>query len=188
MNDGVQTARSWKIDPFPSQVEFAVKHMMVTTVKGSFTRFDGSIVLDEQRIENSTVSVVIDATSLDTRDAKRDTHLRSADFFDVAQHSVITFVSGGIEQAGHNLRVTGDLTLKGITKPVVLDAEIEGPSMSQFGVEVMGFSGQTKINRKAFGITWNAPLESGGLLVSEEVTVALDIQAVATHQDVSRRS
>jgi polyisoprenoid-binding protein YceI len=182
MTDTMTAASTWMIDTSHSQVEFAVKHMMFSTVKGSFTKFNGTIVLDEQNMENSTVRVEIDPTSIDTRDAKRDEHLRGADFFSVEQNPSMTFVSTRIERDGDDLTVTGDLTMNGITRQVELDAEFEGRGMSPFGMEVIGFSAKTKINREDFGITWNAALETGGVLVGNEVKISLHIEAVPAQQ------
>lgn len=178
MTDTMTTTSTWMIDPSHSQVEFAVKHMMFSTVKGSFTTFNGTIVLDEQNMANSSVSVEIDPTSIDTRDEKRDGHLRSADFFNVEQNPSMTFVSTRVEQDGDDLTVIGDLTMNGVTKQVKLDAEFDGRGMSPFGMEVIGFSGKTKINREDFGLTWNAALETGGVLVANEVKITLHIEAV----------
>jgi len=179
MTDAVLTASTWAIDASHSHAEFAVKHMMFSTVKGSFTDLSGTITLDEQNIENSSVQVEIDPTSVDTRDAKRDEHLRSADFFSVEQNPKITFVSTAVDgEANGDLKVTGDLTMNGVTRQVVLDAEFTGRGMSPFGMEVIGYSAKTKISRKDFDINWNAALETGGVLVGDEVKISLEIEAV----------
>jgi polyisoprenoid-binding protein YceI len=178
MTDTMTTTSTWAIDASHSSVDFAVKHMMFSTVKGSFTQFSGTIVLDEQNIENSTVTVDIDPRSVNTRDDKRDKHLRGADFFGAEQNPVITFVSTGIEADGDDLKITGDLTMNGVTREVVLDAEFNGRGMSPFGMEVIGYTAKTKINRRDFNMNWNAALEAGGMLVSEDVKITLDIEAV----------
>ncbi|HEV2067927.1 MAG TPA: YceI family protein [Thermomicrobiales bacterium] len=178
MTDTMTRTSTWVIDTSHSSVEFAVKHMMFSTVKGSFTEFSGQIVLDEQNIENSTVTVDINPRSVNTRDEKRDEHLRSADFFGIEQNPTMTFVSTRIEADGDDLKITGDLTMNGATREVVLDAEFNGRGMSPFGMEVIGYTAKTKINRRDFNINWNAALEAGGMLVSEDVKITLDIEAV----------
>jgi polyisoprenoid-binding protein YceI len=178
MTDTMTRTSTWAIDTSHSSVEFAVKHMMFSTVKGSFTEFSGQIVLDEQNIENSTVTVDIDPRSVNTRDEKRDEHLRDADFFGIEQNPTMTFVSTGIEADGDDLKITGDLTMNGVTREVVLDAEFNGRGMSPFGMEVIGYTAKTRINRRNFDMTWNAALEAGGMLVSEDVKITLDIEAV----------
>ncbi|HWV23113.1 MAG TPA: YceI family protein [Thermomicrobiales bacterium] len=184
MTDTLSTVSTWTIDPSHSQVEFTVKHMMFSKVKGSFTSFNGTIDLDEQNIENSTVRVEIDPATINTRDEKRDAHLRSADFFNTDVNPMMTFVSTKVERDGdEDLKITGDLTMNGVTKSVVLEAELEGRGMSPFGMEVLGYSAETKISRKDFDINWNAALETGGVLVSDEVTIKMEIQAVPTTQE-----
>lgn len=174
-----QTATSvWTIDPAHSNVEFAVKHMMFTTVKGRFAGVDGQIELNENDLADSFVNVTIDATTVDTRDEKRNAHLRSADFFDVETHPTLTFKSTKVESRGDDdFKVTGDLTMHGVTKPVVLDVEQTGRGKNPWGQEVIGFEAKTKINRKDFGLNWNAALESGGVLVSDDVKISIDIEA-----------
>ena len=172
------TTSTWTIDPSHSNVEFAVKHMMFTTVKGSFEGVSGTITLDEANLANSSVSVEIDASTINTRDQKRDAHLRSGDFFNVEQFPTITFVSTRVEPQGDRLKVTGDLTMHGVTREVVLDAEMTGRGMSPFGFEVMGYEATTKLNREDFGLTWNAALETGGVLVGNEIKISIDIEAV----------
>lgn len=168
----------WTIDPAHSNVEFAVKHMMFTTVKGRFGGVDGKIELNENDLADSFVNVTIDVNSVDTRDEKRNAHLRSADFFDTEQFPEITFKSTKVESAGDDeFKVTGDLTIHGVTKPVVLDVEQTGRGKNPWGQEVIGFEATTKINRKDFGLNWNAALESGGVLVSDDVKISIDIEA-----------
>lgn len=170
-------AATWDIDPAHSSLEFSVRHMMATTVKGQFAKFSGSIDLDDKDIAKSTVEVNVDVASIDTHEPKRDGHLKSPDFFDVAKYPTATFKSTKVQKAGKNkLKVTGDLTLHGVTKPVVL--EVEGPSQpykTPFGTTVRGVHATAKIDRKDFNITWNKTLDSGGVLVGNEVT--LDINA-----------
>lgn len=174
-----QTATSvWTIDQAHSNVEFAVKHMMFTTVKGRFGGVEGQIELNENDLADSFVNVTIDASTVDTRDEKRNAHLRSADFFDVETHPTLTFKSTKVQAKGDDdFKVTGDLTLHGVTKPVVLEVEQTGRGKNPWGQEVIGFEAKTKINRKDFGLNWNAALESGGVLVSDDVKIAIDIEA-----------
>lgn len=184
MVDTQTTVSIWAIDPAHSHVEFAVKHMMFSKVKGSFTRFSGTINFDEQNIENSSVSVEIDPASIDTRDAKRDEHLRGADFFSIDEKPTMSFVSTSITRDGDDdLKIAGDLAMNGVTKPIVLEAEFEGRGMSPFGMEVLGYSAETKINRKDFGINWNAALEQGGFLVGDDVKIEMEVQAIPATQE-----
>jgi polyisoprenoid-binding protein YceI len=170
---------TWQIDPKHSLVEFSVRHMMITTVKGRFSDVKGTITLDDADITRSSVEAEIDVDTIDTREEQRDGHLRSPDFFDIANHTAITFKSTRVERAGSDrLRVTGDLTVRGVTRQVVLDTEIAGRGKSPFGTEVIGFSAQTNINRKDFGLNWNVALEAGGFMVSDSVKISLEIEAV----------
>ena len=175
----VRTKESWSIDVDHSEVGFAVKHLMVSTVKGSFRKVTGTIVLDTEDITRSQVEAVIDTTSIETRQEQRDAHLRSPDFFDVENYPEITFRSTTVEKLGEDrLRVLGNLTIRGVTKPVVLDVEQAGRSKDPWGGERTGFSATTKINREDFGLTWNAALEAGGVLVGNEVKISLEIEAI----------
>lgn len=172
------TTTVWTIDSTHSTVEFSAKHMVFATAKGRFSDVTGTITLDNEQVANSSVEVEIGAASVDTRDAKRDEHLRSADFFDVEQFPALTFRSTKVEPAGgSDLKVTGDLTILGVTKEVVLDTEFNGQGTNPWGQGVISYSAHTKINRKDFGLNWNAALESGGVLVSEEVKIAIEIEA-----------
>lgn len=169
----------WQIDPSHSQVELAVKHMMFTTVKGRFTEIEGELVLDEDDITRSSVTANIQAASIMTNDPKRDNHLRSADFLDGENFPAITFTSTRVEPGhGDRLRVIGDLTIRGITREVVLDTMYNGRGVNPYGQVVNGFSAETAINRHDFDLNWNVALEAGGVLVSETVTITLEIQAV----------
>jgi polyisoprenoid-binding protein YceI len=173
------TATRWKIDPGHSTVEFAVKHLMVTTVKGRFRTLDGSFIWDEAHPEASSVTVTIDASSIDTGNAQRDEHLRSGDFFDVERFPTITFRSTQVEPLGQDkVRVIGDLTIRDVTREVALDVTLEGRTKSPWGSEVAGFSAETVIDRKDFGLTWNMPLEMGGVLVDDRVRLMFAIEAV----------
>ena len=175
----VQAASIWTIDPSHSEVGFAVKHMMISSTKGRFSDIQGAITLDERDLGRSRVEVAIGVASIDTRDEKRDGHLRSGDFFDAERWPTMTFRSTGVEPLrGDRLRITGDLTIRGVTRQVVFEAEQTGRGTSPWGTEVIGFSADTKINRKDYGLTWNVALETGGVLVGDEVKVHLDVEAV----------
>lgn len=170
---------TYVIDPSHSLIEFAVKHLVITTTKGRFNTFSGEIRFDSADPTQSSVQVEIDADSVDTRDPKRDEHLRSNDFFGVGDHPRITFTSTRIEANGRDrFKVTGDLTMAGITREIVLDAELNGVATSPWGQSVVGFSASTQINRKDYNITWNAALEGGGVVVSDTVKIALEVEAI----------
>ena len=171
------TAGTWSIDPGHSEVGFSVRHLGISKTRGRFSTFSGDIVVAE-RPEDSRVNVEIDAASVDTRDAGRDEHLRSADFFDVANHPTLTFVTTGVAPAGERWQVTGDLTVAGVTRPVVLDTEVVGLVTDPWGNDRVGFQASTEVNREDFGLTWNAALEAGGLLVGKTVQIDLEIEAV----------
>ena len=171
------TVGTYAIDPAHSEVGFTVRHAMVTKVRGSFSDVTGSVVLDEQA-HLIAVEASIALTSVDTRNADRDGHLRSPDFFDVENHPVMTFASRGVVVGGEGFVVTGDLTLHGVTREVVLDVEAGGVATDPFGNARAGFSAETEINRKDFGLVWNAALDTGGVLVSEKVKITLDVSAV----------
>lgn len=178
MTDTATATTVWTIDPTHSSVEFSVKHMMFATAKGRFSDVKGTITLDNENVANSSVEVEIGAASVDTRDAKRDEHLKSADFFDVESHPTLTFTSTRVEPAGgSDLKVTGDLSMHGVTKEVVLDTEFNGQGTNPWGQGVISYTAHTKINRKDFGLNWNAALESGGVLVGEDVKIAIEIEA-----------
>jgi polyisoprenoid-binding protein YceI len=168
----------WQIDPAHTDAEFAVKHMMISTVKGRFAAVSGIITLDEADLSGSSVEVEIDVASIDTRQEQRDEHLRSADFFDVANHPKIIFRSRRVEAEGKGrFRVVGDLTIRGVTREVVLEATDEGRGTDPWGNEKAGFSARTSIDRQDYGLTWNAALETGGILVGNEVKISLEVQA-----------
>jgi polyisoprenoid-binding protein YceI len=171
---------TWNIDPVHSVAEFKVRHMMISNVKGQFTNLAGKITLDEADITNSQVEATIDATSINTRDLQRDAHLKSADFFNVEKFPALSFKSSRIRRTGDGeLSVVGDLTIHGVTREVVFD--VEGPTVptkDPWGNTRIGLFATTKINRKDFGLTWNSALETGGVLVGDEVTISLDVQFV----------
>ena len=171
---------TWNIDPVHSAAEFKVKHMMISNVKGQFTRINGVLSLDETDLTNSQVEASIEAASITTRDVQRDAHLKSADFFDVATFPALSFESTRISRVGEGeLAVTGDLTIHGITRNVVFTVEgPTSPAKDPWGNTRVGLSATTKINRKDFGLNWNAALETGGILVGDEVTISLDVQFV----------
>lgn len=176
----VASASTWTIDPDHSNIGFKVKHLMVSNVKGNFDKHTGVVELNDKDITKSKVEVVIDTASINTNVQKRDEHLRSADFFDVAKYPTMTFVSKKITKAGKDrLKVTGDLTLHGVTKQVVLDVEpISRESKDPWGNIRRGTTANTKINRKDFGLVWNAALETGGVTVGDEITITLEIELI----------
>jgi len=179
MSTATTKKTTWVIDPVHTTIEFAVKHMMVTTVRGRFGQVSGKIELDEEDLTRSSAEVTIPVASIDTREEQRDAHLRSADFFDADNHPNMTFRTKNIERVGDDqFRVTGDLTIRGVTHEVVLDTRIEGRAKKPTGEEVIGLTASTTINREDFGLKWNVALEAGGWLVGKEVRISLDVQAI----------
>ena len=169
---------SWKIDPAHSQITFSIRHMMISNVHGRFENFTGEVDFRENDPKKSTVDVKIDAASINTREPKRDGHLRSPDFFNAEQYPYLTFKSKRIEAVDENhAKIVGDLTIRDITKEVVLDTEYAGQS-KMWGNTSAGFSASTKINRKNWGLNWNQLLESGGLLVGEDISINIDLEIV----------
>ena len=166
---------TWTLDPAHSQIEFAVKHMMVTTVRGQFRQFTTEVDFDEEHPERSSVVAHIDVSSIDTGMAARDAHLRSADFFEAETFPELTFRSTRIEARGDGFKIVGDLTIRGETRPVTLDAEIGGVVANMQGGRRAAFNATTRISRKAWGLTWNVALESGGFLVGDEIKITLDM-------------
>jgi len=174
------TMQRWNIDPSHSAVQFTVRHLVISKVRGVFERWQGAIDFDPSQPEASKVSVRIETASIDTHEPNRDQHLRSADFFDVENYPAITFESRKVERRGKDrYRVLGDLTMHGVTRPVELDAEYLGAGKDPWGHERVGFFAKTTLNRKEFGLNWNQLLEGGGVVVSEQVESALDVQAIA---------
>lgn len=177
-----QITGTWNVDSSHSAVEFSVKHMMITTVKGHFGQVEGTITADAARGDAWVVDVKIDASSIDTRSEDRDGHLRSADFLDVETYPHLTFrskrIEGDFEEAGDDFKIIGDLTIRGNTREVTLDATYEGQGIDPWGGERMSFTAKTKIDRREFGLEWNQALETGGILVSNDVKITLDIQLV----------
>lgn len=176
-----QTATTtWNIDPVHSVAEFKVKHMMISNVKGQFTRVTGVLSLDETDVANGSVEASVEAASINTRDEQRDAHLKSADFFHAEKFPTLSFRSTRISRTGSGeLAVEGDLTIRGVTRNVVFTAEgPTPPAKDPWGNTRLGLSATTKVNRKDFGLTWNAALETGGVLVGDEVTITLDAEFV----------
>ena len=173
-----QTATTWNTDPVHSVAEFKVKHMMISNVKGQFAILNGILSLDEGDVTRSRVEASLDAASVNTRDAQRDAHLKSVDFFDVEKFPTLSFKSTRVSRTGDGeLAVAGDLTIRGVTRSVVFNVEgPTAPGKDPWGNTRVGLSATTRVNRKDFGLTWNAALETGGILVGDEVTITLDIQ------------
>ncbi|MCS7041247.1 MAG: YceI family protein [Bryobacteraceae bacterium] len=172
-------AQKYTIDASHSKAQFAVRHMMVSTVRGEFSKMQGWVEYDEKKPEAIRIEATIDAASINTGEPKRDEHLKSPDFFDVAKFPSITFRSKSAKKTPNGLAVTGDLTMHGVTREVVLN--VEGPSpevRDPWGNYRRGATATTKINRKDFGLTWNALLETGGVAVGEEVSITIDVEAV----------
>jgi len=172
-------ASGWDIDQNHVRAGFTVKHMMVTDVYGGFRKLSGKVVVDDKDVTKSSVNVEIDAASIDTANEKRDEHLKSPDFFDVAQFPKLTFKSTAVEKAGNQLKVTGDLTIHGVTKPVVLT--VDGPAPEQknpWGQTVSAVKATGTLNRKDFGLVWNKTLEAGGVMVSDEVQLVIDAELI----------
>jgi polyisoprenoid-binding protein YceI len=175
-----QTSTTWNIDPAHSMAEFKVKHMMIANVKGQFSKVSGTLTLDESKLANSRVEATIEAASIETRDGQRDAHLKSADFFDVEKFPSLHFKSTSISLVRDGeLAVEGDLTIRGVTRKVHF--AVEGPTppnKDPWGNTRVGVSATTKINRKDFGLTWNTALETGGILVGDDVTITLETEFV----------
>jgi polyisoprenoid-binding protein YceI len=169
---------TYAIDPAHTSVEFVVRHLMITKVRGRFTGVVGTIELQPGSDVPSAVQVRIDAATIDTREPQRDTHLKSADFFEVEAHPTLQFISTGVEGAPNNFTIYGNLTIHGVTREVALKGEFEGRATDTWGGQRIGYSASTAINRKDFGLTWNAALESGGVMVGDEVRIELNVQAV----------
>lgn len=165
---------TWAIDASHSEIGFTVRHLMVSKVRGSFSGVAGTIVVAEDGIK---VDATIDAASISTRDENRDGHIKSADFFDIENHPTWTFTSTAVKGSDNDFTLVGDLTLRGVTKSVELEVEFVGVNTDPWGNTKAGFEAKGKINRKDFGVEWNAPLETGGVLVGEEVKIELNIQA-----------
>ena len=173
-------ADTWQIDPMHTSVEFTVRHMMISNIKGTFEKTSGTVTVEGGDPTTAKIDATIDASSLNTRVERRDADLKSPNFLDVQKYPTITFKSNKVEAAGEGKwKVTGDLTLHGVTKPVVLDVEGSGaPIKDPFGNTRAGASATAKINRKDFGLTYNKTLESGGVMVGDEVSITIDVEAI----------
>ena len=178
----VQTGTTWRLDPAHSSVEFSVKHMMMTTVRGRFKSVTATLTADEQHPEGCCVEVDIDAASIDTGVADRDAHLRGPDFFNAEQHPKITFKSDGAEgnfaKEGDHFRVNGQLTIRDTTMPLTLDCTFEGRGKDPWGKERAGFTAKGEIDRREWGLRWNQAIETGGVLVANKVRIEAEVQFV----------
>lgn len=172
-------ATTFQIDTTHSSVEFAIRHLVIAKVRGRFTKFSGTVVLDPADLTKSSVSAQIEAASITTNQDQRDAHLRSADFFDTEQFPLLTFVSSKVVQRGDDLEVTGALTIRGTTKTVVLAVENLGATKDPWGNQRVAFAAKGSIDRKDFGLHWNQVLEAGGFVVGDKVELSLDVQAIA---------
>lgn len=170
---------TWNLDTAHSSVEFAVKHMVISSTKGRFTDYEVDANVDESNLANSRATVRIKVESIDTRDGQRDGHLRSADFFDAENNPYITFTSKRLEaKGGSDYKIVGDLTIRGVTREVVLDGEVTGPVKDPWGGTRVGLSATGKVNRKDFGLVYNAPLETGGFLIGNDVKLNIETELV----------
>jgi polyisoprenoid-binding protein YceI len=172
------TKTQWKLDPTHTLVEFSAKHLMITTVKGRIADVEGAIYIDENNPSKSTVEATLNAQSIDTRTDQRDNHLRSADFLDVEKYPQIKFRSTRVEGGREEFKLTGDLTIRDVTRPITLDVKFEGQQKDPWGGERIGFSATGKFDRRDFGLTWNVLLETGGLTVGNDIKVAIEVEAV----------
>lgn len=171
----------WTADPVHSEITFKVKHMMITTVTGILSDYHLDITSDGERFSNVNVNFIGQTSSISTGNEKRDTHLRSADFFDIDKYPAIIFISRDFKrEEGNNFKLTGELTIRNVTKPVTLDVVFHGKEKDPWGATKAGFSVSGVLNRTDFGLKWNTPLESGGMLVSDDVTIACEIQVMKT--------
>ena len=169
---------TWKLDPTHTIVEFSAKHLMITTVKGRIADIEGTIYADENDVRNSSVEVTLNAASIDTRTEQRDNHLRSGDFLHVEQFPVIKFRSTRIEGDKQEFKLTGDLTIRDVTRAITLNVTFEGQTKDPWGGERIGFSAAGKIDRRDFGLTWNQLLETGGVAVGNEIKIAVEVEAI----------
>jgi len=170
---------NWSVDVAHSAIEFGVKHMMISNVRGSFHNFQATVVADVTDLTTAEIEFTVDVASIDTRDAQRDGHLKSGDFFDVENFPNITFKSTQITRKGDDeYAMTGDMSMHGVTVPVTFDVTFEGEGKDPWGNEKSGFSAKTSVNRKDFGLNWNSVLETGGVLVGEQVKINVEIEAL----------
>jgi polyisoprenoid-binding protein YceI len=175
---------TYQIDPRHSSAGFGVTHLMISTVRGEFHGVTGTVVVDDSDVSKSTVNVTIDATSLDTREPDRDKHLKSEAFFDVAKYPTITFQSTKVERNNDgSLKITGDLTIRGVTKSAVLTTTVpKAPIKDPWGLQRTAASASTRINRQDFGVAWNQKLDSGGVVVGDDVSITLDVEMIVPPQ------
>ena len=179
MTTAKTTTSTWTIDPVHSAAEFAVKHLMVSTFKGHFRSLEGTVYLDEENPANSSVTASVDVASIDTETPDRDAHLRSDDFFNAGSHPYITFKSTKAERVGeHEWKIAGDLTIRDITREVVLDTRFEGQASGFNGAAVAAFSAETSLSRKDFGLKYNAVLDSGTIVVGDRIKISLNVEAI----------
>ena len=173
------TTNNWNLDTVHSGINFTVRHMVISKVRGRFAKYSGTIRMDDADITRSSIEATVDASSIDTGTAQRDDHLRSADFFDVERFPEIRFLSTRIEKvSGDRYRLTGELTIHGVTRSIALETEYGGRGKDPWGNERLGFTAKGAIDRKDFGLVWNQALETGGVLVSDRVDLELEVQAV----------
>ena len=178
---GQLASGTYTLDPAHTRIGFVARHAMVTKVRGAFNEFEGTAVIDTENVANSKAEVVIKTASIDTRNEQRDGHLRTNDFLDIENHPEIRFSTSEVQLVEDDVvRLTGDLTIKGVSRPVSIDFTFEGAATDPFGNERVGFEGSVVINRKDWGITWNAALETGGVLVSDKITLEFEVSAIKT--------
>jgi polyisoprenoid-binding protein YceI len=177
-NDPAAITGTWAIDPTHTTIGFSIRHAMIAKVRGRFTEFDGTFVIDSENVGGSTASLTIQAASFTTENADRDAHVKSADFLDVENFPTLTFTSTSAVQQGSIFTVTGDLTIHGVTQSVPVEFDLTGTSTDPWGGNRIGFEGTADISRSLFGLTWNTALETGGVLVSDTVKLVLDVEAV----------
>ncbi len=172
------TTTAWKLDPTHTMVEFSARHMMFTTVRGRFADVDGTVTIAGTTPDSASIQATMKAASIDTRTEQRDQHLRSADFLNAEQYPDVTFRSTKISGSRERFTLTGDLTIRDVTKPITLDVTFEGTGQDPWGGQRMGFSADGKLDRREFGLTWNQALEAGGVLVSHEIKIHIEAQLV----------
>lgn len=178
-------AATYTIDTSHTQIQFRVRHLGISSVTGQFNAFGGDLVLDPGALESGSVEIAIEAASIDTGVEARDEHLRSADFFDVAQYPEISFQSTAVEATDDGLAVAGNLTIGAVTRPVVLDAEFNGQVVDPWGNSRVGFTARTEISRKDFGLTWNKVLESGGFVVGDAIQITLEVEGIEQKEEAA---
>ncbi|MBT2570516.1 YceI family protein [Planococcus sp. ISL-110] len=168
--------KKWTVDTAHSEIGFSVKHMMISKVKGSFTSYEAIVEANEEDLQGALIDFKIDVASINTNNTDRDNHLRSADFFDAEQFPYITFKANDIVKKDSEYELTGDLTMKGVTRPATFEVEYGGKGTNPWGVEVVAFNVEGKVNRKDFGLTWNQALETGGVMVGEDIKITLELE------------